>query len=147
MPWKGTLLFLCTYMQGPYSPRCQTGVSAASILNFYSSSLPIPVFLLRSPGMKGLTCGGMSSCKRQGKSVSRSGVMRRTRSSSCIPAVPRASLRQVVCGCEWCACVNVCVECVWCACVRVCVCVCEWCACMRASGVCVTGVCACVHSV
>lgn len=65
--------------------------------------LPCPFLsscLCRSPGIKGLICGGMNSCKRQGMSLSLSGVMLRTHSSSYIPVVPQANPRQVcMCGC------------------------------------------------
>lgn len=54
----------------------------------------------RSPGTRGLTCGGTNSCRRQGMSVSLSGVMLRTRSSSCTPAAPQANPRQV-CVCVY----------------------------------------------
>lgn len=60
----------------------------------------------RSPGMRGLTCGGMNSCRRQGMSVSLNGVMLKTHSSSCTPVAPQANPRQV-CVCVYIHCVRV----------------------------------------
>lgn len=88
--------------QSHLSPSmCQVGVSPdpiSSCSQFFPahSCLPSPC---RSPGTKGLTFGGMNSCRGQGMSVSLSGVMLRTLSSSCIPVAPQANPRQVVCVC------------------------------------------------
>lgn len=77
------------------------GISCPHLELFTVLSCPfLPFFSCRSLGMRMLTCGGMNSWRTQGMSVSLSGVMLRTRSSSCTPVAPQANPRQVcVCTC------------------------------------------------